>query len=86
MYPLNMTNPAIGGYAVANCEDDHVTLTGLGYGPPAYVADVGPYPVQSGLRADLLNEAAAAGIKVDGRWSDKRLQAEIDRAALVSER
>jgi hypothetical protein len=84
MYPLNMTNPAIGGYAVANCEDDHVTLTGLGYGP-AYVALVVPDPV-SGLRADLLNEASAAGIKVDGRWSDKRLQAEIDRAALVSER
>jgi len=37
MYPLNMTNPEAGGYAVANDEAEHRALTEAGY-EPAYVA------------------------------------------------
>lgn len=33
MYPLNMTNTAAGGYAVASDEAEHRALTAAGYGP-----------------------------------------------------
>jgi len=36
MYPLNMSNRAVGGFAVANDEQEHKTLTEMGY-EPAYV-------------------------------------------------
>lgn len=33
MYPLNLSNPAVGGYAVANDEAEHARLSDMGYGP-----------------------------------------------------
>lgn len=33
MYPLNMSNTRLGGYAVANDIDEHRNLTALGYEP-----------------------------------------------------
>ena len=41
MYPLNMTNPVAGGYAVASNEDEHKALTDAGY-LPAYVSTDDP--------------------------------------------
>jgi hypothetical protein len=38
MYPLNMSNVAARGYAVANDEKEHKALTALGY-EPAYSKD-----------------------------------------------
>lgn len=32
-------------------------------------------------RADLEQTAAGLGLKVDGRWSDERLRAEVEKAA-----
>lgn len=39
MYPLNMTNKALGGYAVANTEDEHQRLSEMGYEPKLVKAD-----------------------------------------------
>jgi hypothetical protein len=70
MYPLNVSLPAPAiGFAVANNEADHIALTAHGY-VPAYVA-----PVLD--RASLLEQAAAKGLTVDGRWSDARLAKEL---------
>jgi hypothetical protein len=33
MYPLDMTNPVISGFAVANSADEHRALSEIGYGP-----------------------------------------------------
>lgn len=41
MYPLNMHNAVVGGYAVANDEEEHKSLTAHGYGP-AYVEPEAP--------------------------------------------
>ena len=75
MYPLNMALPAPAvGFAVANDEVEHELLSDSGYLPkfekkPAQVS-----------RDELEAMAEAKGIKVDGRWSDARLQEEIDKA------
>lgn len=70
MYPLNVSLPApLIGYAVASNEAEHQALTGMGY-MPAYVA-------QSVDRAALMEQAAAKGLSVDGRWSDARLAKEL---------
>ena len=70
MYPLNvrLPDPQI-GFAVANDEAEHQTLSDLGY-LPAYVASAVD-------RAALLAEAEAKGLKVDRRWSDARLADEL---------
>lgn len=72
MYPLHvsLTAPAI-GFARANDETEHQALTAAGY-VPAYVA-----PVPAFDRAALLEQAAAKGLKVDGRWSDERIAKEL---------
>ena len=75
MYPLNVQLPAGAGFAVANDADEHQTLTDAGY-LPALVVDA---PQTSGT-ADLQDQAEALGIKVDKRWSDKRLAEEITKA------
>lgn len=49
-------------------------LPGLALPPPA----AEPQPVED--RETLLKEATELNIKVDGRWSDTRLRAEIDKA------
>jgi len=69
MYPLNMTNSAIGGYAVANTAAEHIALTGYGYGPAFVVAE--EVPTVESVRA-LLD---AAGISYDGRMGLAKLQA-----------
>ena len=70
MYPLNMmlAAPAI-GYAVANDDAEHATLTDAGYQPPlaADVSDNSPGVHE--FRAQL----DAAGIPYDKRWGLKRL-------------
>lgn len=67
MYPLNVQLPAGAGFALANDADEHQTLTDAGYLP---AIEVSP----------LLAQAEALGIKVDKRWSDKRLAEEIAKA------
>lgn len=74
MYPLNMTNAALQGYAVANDADEHQRLSEMGYEPkleaeadPAASDDAG-HTVES-VRAQL----DAAGIAYDKRWGLARL-------------
>ncbi|MBI2725401.1 MAG: hypothetical protein HYX42_04040 [Polaromonas sp.] len=73
MYPLNVSLPAGAGFAVANDEAEHASLTAAGY-LPALVDP--PAPEGDPLKA----EAEALGIVVDARWGDKRLAAEIAKA------
>lgn len=47
MYPLNMRTADGTGFAVANDETEHQTLTDAGYGP-AYVAPVKPAKAAKG--------------------------------------
>lgn len=75
MYPLDVSLPAPAiGFAVANDQAEHQALTAAGYVPALEVAEAKP------TRAELLAEAEARGVKVDARWSDKRLTEEIGRA------
>lgn len=39
MYPLNMHNPASGGFAVANDEGEHKALSEAGYGPAFFASE-----------------------------------------------
>jgi len=61
---------------VANAEE-HAALQGKWYESPADVPLGDPVPVD---RASLVAKAEAKGVKVDKRWSDARLSAEIDKA------
>lgn len=49
--------------------------------PGNALAGAGDLLDESGERADLEAQAAAKGIKVDGRWSNARLKAELEKAA-----
>lgn len=71
MYPLNMqlAAPAI-GFAVANDEAEHQTLTDFGYLPASV-------PVETVDKAALIEQLKAKGVAADARWSVKRLQDEI---------
>lgn len=77
-YPLNMTKASEGGYAVARSEEEHKTLSDLGYEPKfVAIADADPnesdgdgHTVQS-LRAQL----DAAGIAYDKRFGVAKLLA-----------
>ena len=42
-----------------------------------------PEPAPEPTRADLVAQAEAFGIDVDGRWSERRLRQEIDAAVRV---
>ena len=53
----------------ASNDTEHQALTGMGY-VPAYVP-----PVLD--RASLMDQAAAKGLTVDGRWSDSRIAKEL---------
>jgi hypothetical protein len=48
--------------------------------PPVAVPEAAPVPADEApvMRAELEQKAEELGIKVDGRWSDKRLIAEIE--------
>lgn len=72
MYPLNVANPAIGGYAVASDEPEHKALSDAGY-LPAYVAAVSE---EDAVRAKL----DAAGIAYDKRLGLAKLQALLPAA------
>lgn len=67
-------------------KDDHDTLEGAWYASPADIpgAEV-VEPAEAGAgqspdRAILVSAAEAKGIKVDKRWADARLIAEIEKA------
>lgn len=64
-YPKMVTGPNGERVRVAT-EDEHNELTAAWEGAKN--------------RASLLEKAAVLGIKVDGRWSDKRLADEIEAA------
>jgi hypothetical protein len=55
--------------------------------PPVAAAEVAPVPADDApvMRAELEQKAEELGIKVDGRWSDKRLMAEIDAKMVPAE-
>lgn len=82
MYPLSMSKaaPEI-GFAVANDEAEHQALSDAGYLPPldGHAADV-VSPQEQATRAELLAQLEAKGVKVDRRWSDKRLVDELAKA------
>jgi len=75
MYPLNLTNAALGGFALANDEAEHKALSDMGY-EPAFVAqeadpneDDGNGHTVASVRAQL----DAAGIAYDKRYGLARL-------------
>lgn len=88
-YPLNLqlTAPEI-GFAVANDEAEHIALSDVGYTPafPGRELEAAT-PEEQATRAVLLSRAEIAGLKVNGRWSDRRLAEEVTKAeaALVPE-
>jgi hypothetical protein len=89
MYPLNMKRPQpLGGFAVANDEAEHASLTAAGYEPPLSAApqdevkkqDVSPEggtsaPEGAAPTIEQLRAALdAKGIHYDKRMGVKRLQ------------
>jgi hypothetical protein len=50
--------------------------------PPVAAPEAAPVPA---MRAELEQKAEELGIKVDGRWSDKRLMAEIEAKMATTE-
>lgn len=90
MYPLNLTKAATGntpaGFALANDEAEHASLSEAGY-LPSFIPPAEPThdddehsDEERNLRDALIVRAADLGITVDGRWSDKRLAAEVANA------
>lgn len=65
MYPLNLRNISLGGFAVANTEDEHKALSEAGY-EPKLVAAVSE---EDSVRAKL----DAAGISYDKRLGLSKL-------------
>jgi hypothetical protein len=55
--------------------------------PPVAAPEVAPAPADDApvMRAELEQKAEELGIKVDGRWSDKRLIAEIEAKMATTE-
>lgn len=49
MYPLNMQNPDVGGFAVANDPEEHKRLSDAGYLPALVAAVAGVLPVSDGV-------------------------------------
>lgn len=73
-YPLQVSLPApLIGFAVANDAAEHAALSDAGY-LPALSAE----PAFD--RAAAVAALEAKGVKVDGRWSDKRLAEELAKA------
>lgn len=76
MYPLDVHNPALGGYAVANTEAEHKALSEAGY-LPAFVASepvAEPADEKTTLRAAL----DAKGISYDARWGVAKLREALE--------
>lgn len=81
MYPLSMFHAGLAGFAVANDETEHRTLTAGGYTPPFVEEAIDPNDDPSQESVDELTalraQAAERGIKVPGNWGVKRLSAEL---------
>lgn len=75
MYPLNMHNPAACGFAVANTEDEHRALSGMGYEPPF----VEPEPAGDEVEA-LRAQLDALGISYHHRAGVDKLRALLPEA------
>jgi hypothetical protein len=73
MYPLNMTNTALGGYAVANTEAEHIALTGYGYTPPFVSAESSS--AEQNDKAAVMAALDAAGVNYDKRLGVAKLTA-----------
>lgn len=70
MYPLNMHNPALAGYAKANDDQEHRSLSALGYLPAFVESEPGD--------VDALRQALDdAGIAYDKRWGAAKLKAAL---------
>lgn len=68
MYPLNVTNAELGGYAVANSEAEHKALTEAGYLPAL--------EKQDGRTIESVREELdAKGIDYNKRWGLAKLLA-----------
>ena len=79
IYPLNLQLPAPDvGFAVANDEAEHIALSDVGYLPafPEREKETATNENQV-ARAQLLEQAELIGLKVDGRWSNRRLSEEL---------
>jgi hypothetical protein len=66
-----MTNAAMGGFAVANSEAEHIALTGYGYAPAFVPAEVGEPDDKAAVMAAL----DAGGIAYDKRLGVAKLKA-----------
>jgi len=64
----------------------HDSLTAA-MAPPGAAPEAAPVPADEApvMRAELDQKAEELGIKVDGRWSDKRLMAEIEAKMVPAE-
>lgn len=78
MYPLNMQKILEDGlgFAVANDEAEHVTLSEIGYEPK----HDGVTASSGQTKDELQAKAKELGVEVDSRWGVKRLQEEIAKA------
>ena len=70
MYPLNMKLPSGIGFAVANDEAEHQSLTACGYGPAYVVPDADPYEHDD---SGHTVESVRAALDTVGIAYDKRL-------------
>ena len=71
MYPLGMHNRAAGGFAVANTEAEHRSLTSAGYGPAFVALEPANAHTLETARATL----DAAGVAYDKRLGLAKLVA-----------
>lgn len=73
---------------IAKCETNpHFTVDGdrrkvLAALKPEFVTAGEQVGTDDNYRSELLAEAESLGVKVDGRWSDRRLETEISKAKI----
>lgn len=77
MYPLNVMNTKLGGYAVANDEDEHLRLSDMGYEPKLVKPDADPAEADAAGHtvASVRAQLDAAGIAYDKRLGLPKLLA-----------
>lgn len=81
MYPLNMSNAVLGGFAVANDEAEHKALSACGY-EPAFAGVPDPSNQATEETADSLRaKLDVAGIAYDKRWGAAKLADALKGAA-----
>lgn len=87
MYPLNMHHKAAGGYAVANDEDEHKSLSANGY-EPKWEAPVDADDAATAAAEEVVHTVETLRAALDakevawkGNWGMKRLQQALDEAA-----